>query len=125
MGEKMKIGYIDCVENKKDVYQAVRKIFDELVADSEFDKKTAPEIEKIPIVAKMVLKKNDIAFIFLSEDEENAERIKQVKNKLMDVECDSEKFVVVCTDEKEIEKKIKTTITFIFSPEKLEEMIGK
>lgn len=121
----MKVGYVDCVENDKDNYSNVRKVFDELAAGIEFDRKTAPEIEKIPLLVKTILKKSDIAFVFLNEEDENAERIKLVKTKIMDIECESEKFVIFCANEKEIVKKAQIAAILMFSPGKLQEMIGK
>ena len=124
MGEKMKLDYVDCVENGKDVYSLVRKTFEGLAAETEFERKTAPEMEEVPVVVKMLLKRNDIAFVFLEENEEDAERVRQVKNKVMDVECESEKFAIFCGDEKEIQKKGEIVAALMFSPDKLQENIG-
>jgi len=118
------LAYVDCVENNKDVYSTVRKIFDSLASDVDVERGTAPEIEKIPVVVKKIIKRNDIAFVFLNEDDENVERVKQVKTKIMDIECESEKFVIFCASEKEIPKKAEIVALLMLSPSKLQEKIG-
>lgn len=121
----MKIAYVDCVENSADVYANVRKTMDGLVDGLEYERKTAPEIEKIPVMVKKMLKNNDLAMIVIDESDDNKERVDMVRKKLIDVECDVEKYVIFCSNMDTLPNKIEMAVLLAFSPSKFQERIGK
>ena len=121
----MKLGYLDCIGNDEDNYANARKMFDGMVEGTVYERRTSPEIEKIPVIAKKMLKNNDIIFVVIDEMDDNKELIEKVKNKLIDIECELEKYILLCTSTESMPARLEMAALLAFSPGKFQERVGK
>ena len=93
----MRIGFIDCAGNKVDAFEAFSAITNENVAGAQLERRTAPDLLKIPVCTKKLLNAGcDIAVVFLTLGEDDLDAMSLVHEKIIDIELATEKYVLFC-----------------------------
>ncbi|MBI5177086.1 hypothetical protein HY995_03290 [Candidatus Micrarchaeota archaeon] len=92
----MKIAFVDCALNKLDASEMASQICQEKVADVGLARFTAPEVIKVPLSVKRMLNEGaDVALVFLTVSGEDAASLDLIREKLIDVELETNKFAFV------------------------------
>jgi riboflavin synthase len=136
----MRIGFVDCATNKADAFEAFSAITGEMVAGAQVERRTAPDLLKIPLTAKKLLAGGcDTAVVFLMLSEDELDAMSLVHEKIIDVELLTEKYVLFCivSDEeyesdaefeKVAESRMRTVLRLAsqleLSPSQVSEIIG-
>ncbi|MFQ5405785.1 MAG: hypothetical protein ACE5DI_01365 [Candidatus Micrarchaeia archaeon] len=120
----MRLAFIDCASNSIDPFEAFVQIARENAPNVQADRLTAPDILKVPVLAKKMLNAgNDTAIVFLICGEEEWAELDLIHEKIIDVEISTEKFVffsIISPEEygkskeqleKLTEQKLKTALT--------------
>lgn len=90
----MRIAFVDCASNFVDPFEAFSRFAEEKVPGVSIERLTAPDLLKVPLVAKKLLSSgSEAAVVFLIADEEDWAAVSLVHEKIIDVELASEKYV--------------------------------
>jgi riboflavin synthase len=103
----LKIGFLDCAFNSMQLGEYFANSLSQKSFDCAFASTRAPDLLKVPALAKKLLRDCDSVVVFLETIPEDADALLLVEEKLMDVEIASEKLtftVVVSADEASGEK---------------------
>ncbi len=90
----MRIGFVDCATNLIDVYEGLAELAEQKMANVTFSRSTAPDLTKIPVCSKRLFTEGvDGVLVFATATGEEADVLKLVHEKVMDVEIEASKFV--------------------------------
>ncbi len=91
----MKIGFVDCIYNKFDVFEGVSALASQKLANASLDRFTAPDVLKVPAAAqKLFTRGADAVLVFLTASADDRDALLLVYEKIINVEIHAEKFVI-------------------------------
>lgn len=93
----MKLGFVDCVTNKADVFDPFTKMSEEVMAGVTIERMTAPDVLKVPLCSKKLITAGcDSVVVFLTLSEDDIDAMALVHEKTIDLEIVTEKFILFC-----------------------------
>jgi len=98
----LRIGFVDCMTNDADVFEAATKAAAEVSPNVSLQRFTAPDVLKVLVCAKKLLAGGaDVALVFLNLSEDDADSFQLLLERAVDVELATEKFVFFCVVSRE------------------------